>query len=374
MNILVGGGAQQRWVVFPLLVFAWSRAAVFSFSWMSMRLAPELRIEGGVREVLLKHYPALDGLCRWDCGWYERVARLGYTTYLETNFWPLYPLLSRSLSEVTGIHLHFALIIVPQIASVGAYVLIYRIFLVQAGEAAARPALLMLAAYPFAFFHAAAYPEALMVFFSALALWLAMRGEHLSAGLALGFGVLARHATVFFGAGLLAAQVQQRGGDARRLVLNWSVLGLMLPFLLPAGYAAFQWQQFGDPLAFWTARQQGWGEPAWWSAWDVIRLGVPETRYYLYMLFGALPAIGAAALLKRQEWLPLAAAAIAVTVGVWATGVAGLGRYSAGCWPAFLPLGVWLSARPGLQAPVVATLGLFQGLFFFLYIHHYPIN
>jgi len=50
-----------------------------------------------------------------------------------------------------------------------------------------------------------------------------------------------------------------------------------------------------------------------------------------------------------------------------------MGRYSSSCWPAFLPLGVWLSKRLELQAPVLAGLGMFQGLFLYLFVHQFPI-
>lgn len=33
----------------------------------------------------------------------------------------------------------------------------------------------------------------------------------------------------------------------------------------------------------------------------------------------------------------------------------------------------WLAQRPKVQGPVITLLALFQGLFFFLFIHQYPI-
>jgi hypothetical protein len=59
-------------------------------------------------------------------------------------------------------------------------------------EGAARWALTLFGVYPFAFFQAAGYPESLMIFFSALAILLAQREDHIWAGVALGLGVLAR--------------------------------------------------------------------------------------------------------------------------------------------------------------------------------------
>ena len=50
-----------------------------------------------------------------------------------------------------------------------------------------------------------------------------------------------------------------------------------------------------------------------------------------------------------------------------------MGRYTASCWAAFVPLGVWLSRRPLLQTPVVASFALLQGMMFFLVQHQFSI-
>jgi hypothetical protein len=96
-------------------------------------------------------------------------------------------------------------------------------------------------------------------------------------------------------------------------------------------------------------------------------------EYYYYMAIGLLPALGAIALLSKKTWHVLAAAAVTSMFVFYTSGVVGLGRYSASVWPAFLPLGVFLSSRPALQAPVVIGLAMLQGVFFFLFSHQYRV-
>ena len=43
-------------------------------------------------------------------------------------------------------------------------------------------------------------------------------------------------------------------------------------------------------------------------------------------------------------------------------------------WPAFLPLGLWLSRRPSLQTPIIVVLAIFQGLFLHLFAHAYELQ
>ena len=102
---------------------------------------------------------------------------------------------------------------------------LYRLVTFLEDEAAARWTLLLFISFPFAFFQAMAYPESLMVLFTALAVYLALRGRHLWAGVALGVGVLARHLSFFAGGSLLVAQLKQRP-SVRRFLLSPGLLGL----------------------------------------------------------------------------------------------------------------------------------------------------
>jgi len=53
------------------------------------------------------HNLLLDGWFRWDSGWYLRIVQTGYNftpgeVQLPVNVFPLYPLLIRALSVITG--------------------------------------------------------------------------------------------------------------------------------------------------------------------------------------------------------------------------------------------------------------------------------
>lgn len=365
-----------RWATFPLVLFLCTRIALFGFAQIAMTLVPTLAFEFGSRE-FIRDYPFLDGLCRWDCWHFGTIAREGYTEAKWTNFFPLLPLLVRGIHELTGLPINLVLILVPNLACLGAYLVIYRMFSLLADEQSARWGLTLFAAYPFAFFHAMGYPESLMIFTSALALFLALRGQHLAAGVALGFGVLARHLTMVAGAGLLMAQIRERGLHPRRLLLSPAILGLLIPWIFLGAYSFYQYRMFGNALAFAEARDQPpWSELAWWGVFDLLT----ATQYnehipimYTYIPFALLPTIGAISLFARNQWIELAAFGVIFIIMMWGIGAWGLGRYTASCWPAFLPLGVWLAKRPQWQGPVIAMLALFQGLFLYLHAHMFAI-
>src|SRR2546423_390421 len=70
-------------------------------------------------------------LLRWDAGWYSRIARQGYA-YEGNNliqndvvFFPLYPLLARVVSLLSGLPEHVSLLLISNVAILVASVLIY---------------------------------------------------------------------------------------------------------------------------------------------------------------------------------------------------------------------------------------------------------
>jgi Gpi18-like mannosyltransferase len=360
--------ARTRWLGFPLGLWAVTRLSFLLLGYLSLRLAPGLRPSS---VPMLRPYPALDALCCWDCGWFNQIARQGYASATETNFWPGLPMLARALWKLTGLRVHFGVLAIANLACLGAYGTIYRIFVRLDGARAAQAALVLFAAYPFAFFHASGYPETIMIFGSALAILLATRGHHVTAGIALGVGILSRHLTVLLGAGLAAAQLRQRG--LRRFFTSPVVLTLGLPFVVAGIYLVYCRFAWGDALSSLHARDS-WGNTAWWSALDAIRHVDKRPHIVSFIPFALVPTLGAVALLRSRKYAELAASVLPLTLVLWLIGAFGLGRYSASCWPAFLPLGKWYLRHPRWQVPLLLFFCLAQGWFFFLHSHHYEIQ
>jgi hypothetical protein len=357
-----------RWAAFPAGLWAATRVAYLFLGYLSLGLVPKVQLAGGAPP--LHAYPALDALCRQDCGWFYLIATRGYASVKESNFWPGLPVSARVLSLLTFIPPEFTLILIPNLACLGAYLIVYHLFSRLDGERAARWALAAWLCYPFSFFHASAYPETLMICATAGAVLLGSRGHHVLAGIALGLGTLSRHVTILMGATLPVAQLRQRG--LRRFFLSPSLIGLVMPFALVGVYALYCKSRFGDPLTFWKARDM-WGEMAWWGIGKVLKNVDRMPHIASFALWALLPTVGAIALLRDRRYAELAAAVLPLALVIWTMGAWGLGRYSASCWPAFLPIGGWLERRPALRLPLLLALGMAQGWYFFLHSHHYEI-
>ena len=360
---------------FPLALFFFGRLGLLASSYIGMTLVPSLYTHPEARQAVLKSHPAWDGLCRWDCGWFDYLATHGYAKAEDAKIFPLFALLGHLIEYTTGVSHIYGFLFIANVASLASYFVIYQLFRRLEGASAARWGLLLFSAYPFHFYQAAAYPESLMVLGSALALYLAMGNRHIAAGHVLGLGIMARHLTVFGGAGMLVAQIRQRGISPRRLIANKIFFGLVIPFLYVAAFAFHLKMTVGDPLAFYHSRDFGWGPSVWYSVRQIWNFESFDRHpeYFIYQPIALIPVFGTILLCTRKKWAELAANALVLMVVVLASGGVALGRYSAACWPAFLPLGIFLARRVSLQGPILSTLLVLQGIFFFLFSHQFRI-
>ena len=108
-------------------------------------------------------------LLRWDSEWYNIIASQGYSFNGDPNvtqsvvFYPLFPLLARSLSAVTGLATTDALLIVANLASLAAVLLLFWLAREHFGERVAFLAVALLSFFPASVFLSAAYTEALVL-------------------------------------------------------------------------------------------------------------------------------------------------------------------------------------------------------------------
>lgn len=115
-------------------------------------------------------FPALTLLCRWDCGWYESIARQGYVSPIpplfqnsegsNVAFFPAYPYLGRALAAVLGIPLHAALPLVSILCTLLVSVSLWRL-LAEERRFSRFFRYAVLVAYPASFYFFVSYSEAL---------------------------------------------------------------------------------------------------------------------------------------------------------------------------------------------------------------------
>jgi Mannosyltransferase (PIG-V) len=252
-------------LLFVLVVYAASRLLYLISGPILARVVPTSGFQRVTQDV---PSGSMNIWSHWDGEHYVTLALGGYLNPpddVSPAFFPLYPLLLRSLAELFGgpisqgtlsvwgpllslLCLPFALYFVYQIAQDGW------------GERVARGAVLALAFFPTAFFLNAAYTESLFLALSAGSLWaMRVRKDLLLACVLAGLASATRNVGVFLLVPLAYEWVESgglRGGRER-----WRGAYLLL---VPSGllaYMGYLWARFGDPLLFYSA-QEDWGRQA----------------------------------------------------------------------------------------------------------------
>ena len=180
-------------------------------------------------------------------------------------FFPMYPLLLRSISELAGGTLSekslsycgplLSLVFLPL-----AFYFIYEIAREGWGEGAAKGAVLALAFFPTTFFLNAGYTESLFLALSAASLWaIRVKRNLLLACIFAGLATGTRSVAIFLVVPLMYEWIAQGGLKERRE--RWRGLYLAI---VPSGliaYAGYLWIKLGDPLLFYSS-QKSWKREA----------------------------------------------------------------------------------------------------------------
>jgi hypothetical protein len=222
--------------------------------------------------------PLLAPLARWDSVWYLRIADSGYgDSAPRAAFFPLYPLLVRSLATPFG-GSEGALLAAAYAISLGAFLgalfLLYRLTELELGRRLARPTLLLLAVFPAAVYFGAPYSESLFLLLAVGAFY-AARGGHWAWA-----GSCAALASATRSAGLLLliplAMLWWNSRPRRPADAAW----LLLAPLGIAAYAAWLGLVEGDALRFLDV-QEAWSRELKLplaGAWDGLVAAVDGVR------------------------------------------------------------------------------------------------
>ena len=232
----------------------------------------------------LLHDPALVGTDRtgfsgylldsWfyrDSQWFHQIVVAGYSydgAALPSTvaFFPVYPVIVRALTLLTGLNVDLAAMFVANASFLGALVFMHKLCAHEYGDATARRAVLYMAVFPTAFFSFAPYSESTFLLCTVASLYYMRTGRWWLAGL---FGSLAAGTRIL---GFLlcipfvieyARSIQV---DPRRLRPN-VFGGLLIPGGLLA-YMVYLDGLTGDPLAFVHAAS-GWDRGTVWP-WKVL--------------------------------------------------------------------------------------------------------
>ncbi len=153
---------------------------------------------------------AFAALERQDALWFFRIADSGYHAGDEgAAFFPLYPLLVRAVSLLTGGSMLAAGILVSNISFLGALLVLHSLTALEFSEGHARTTVLLVAIFPTSFFFLAPYSESTFLLLSVTAFWCARRDRWALAALAAALAAMTRSIGIVLAPALLVEAFQQ---------------------------------------------------------------------------------------------------------------------------------------------------------------------
>jgi hypothetical protein len=284
-----------------LWVFLGVRVAVSLLSVVGIGLIPlhkaGVDVPGWPSPVIIPGWHnAFTALERQDAQWFFRIADTGYRAEDgSAAFFPLYPLLVRAASLLTGGSKLAAGIVVSNVSFCGALVVLYGLTARELSEAHARNAVLLLAIFPTSLFFLAPYSESTFLLLSVAAFWCARRDRWALAALAAALAAMTRSIGIVLAPALLVEAFQQhREADVPFLPRAAAALATLVGPLL---YFLYWLVAFDDVLAPMHA-QRAWKRvttfpfrtliDALWTAYMYRSVWIIDVLVVGVVLFGAV--------------------------------------------------------------------------------------
>ncbi len=339
---------------------------------------------------------------KFDTVWYLNISKYGYwyptvATFardhgqLSTAFFPLYPLLIAMLTALVGTsHRLASAMLISNLGTLAGFIGVGLFAAQEDGYEASTRTVRLLAAYPLAFFLAAAYPEGIFLALTAFCLYFMRRGSWYGAAICAFFAALTR----FTGIILLLPMLWEFGSrhgwwqhafweDGRwRRWRRWlctpsTVEAAAVALAVPIGlgiYMLYLALRFNDPLSFVHAEETSWlhiSMPPWQSlTLALYRLfTTPGWTYQEALILVDLVPLVAFSIItlvmvRRQPLtftLYLLGLLLLITISPvsWSPDIfVSAGRYLLPAAPIFLLLARWSSRRPGLDLFLVGCFML----------------
>jgi Gpi18-like mannosyltransferase len=325
---------------------------------------------------------ATSGWLRWDAAWYLSLATQGYTSELQTAFFPLYPILASLLARSTSISPDTALLIIPNTSFMLTCVFLFALVRQEVDADAAFVAVASLCFFPTNVFLSAGYTESLFLLLAVAMFSFLRTGKLGLAAFVVGFASATRTVGWLLTIPVLVEAYRTRNGSSWKTLQRHILLGLVSLWGL-IGYMLYLGMRFGDPVLFLKAWHKWDSRPIeslrTYLPWNVISSVLNSdsrevaVNFVFFLWFVFMICLTAFKLPARYTAFALSFAMLVYLRGPY-TLFAGTGRHLLSAVPLYLSIGVLLRHRHGYA---LAIISLFAGLSVFwtaLYFQGYPIR
>jgi hypothetical protein len=378
----------------PVLAFASSRVLLVVTAYLALTLFPVHTIEPWMTQIFPDNN-WIDGWVRWDAFWYEAIVdsttRFLPQDHSSANFFPFYGWASWvvSLPFQPLVEYAKAFYLGAMLLSHAAFLLglvgVFRVTDAIAGSEVAERTVWLMAFFPFSFFFAAVYADAL---YFCLCVW-AFRFIQLERWTLASVLAVAAALTRITGFVLIAALVVEfvrlAPPSVRSTRTQAALVGLLA--LAPLIVFSYFYWRYGDPIAFLHARQTAWQRATgvgslmtdvdYYTKGSLLSCGGLReclrgwdfTRQLLGFWYFALVPVGVGLVIAARRTIGVGMLLWVVGTYVMAlvNGLDGMGRFTAALFPVFIALAIFVvksrAAVAAVSAACLPFLLLFLGGF-----------
>lgn len=213
----------------------------------------------------IKNSNLLNSLANWDGAYYLEIAKNGYSKDNYFAFFPLFPILIKIVSLITGNFLISALIINFSSTFLG-LILFYKLVKDEFNTVIAKKSLLLLLIFPTSFFFLTVYTESLFFLLSVLSFYLIFRKKYLFASICIVLASLVRPFGIILGF-IFWTIILKKRIKGYKIFFLISVLGILTYFL-------YLYINTGNPVYFIKA-QENWSR-SFSLPWNPIHKGMED--------------------------------------------------------------------------------------------------
>ncbi len=324
----------------------------------------------------------LERLLQYDSFYYAGIASHGYDStgaplqMSNVVFYPLYPMLARLFSQISGLSIHASLLIIANLAAALAVIALFKLVRRDHDDKTALLTVALFSLYPSAMFLSSGYTEPLALMF-ALSAFLAIRSGWLwCAALLIGLMLATRSTGIILVPVLLYAIWTSNRFALRPSLIQSALMGtLALSGLL--AFMAYLWIWHGDPFIFSTG-QNAWNNGIHFGErllnalrlqpfYNGFSIGTIHLTFTMALLIAGWRLI-------KPDLLFYGLVAMLLPYFSLAGGTASLtsmARFALMSFPALIVLALLLQRNPRYPAPALAisALGLFLYSAFFAQSH-----
>jgi len=319
----------------------------------------------------IAHLSFAGAVDRWDTRWFLRAAANGWPRHLLTvhghvtgttiAFFPLFPLMTRWLADLSGASLLLTAATLSTVTGLTAVVAVWILVRDYAGSQAADRATLLLALFPGTFVFSLAYAEGIVITLVAWGLVALRHRRWVLAGLAGALATAAAPVALAFEVSCLWAALVEL-----RRTRRWRPLAA--PALAPAGFVAYQlwlWRHTGNFWAWKLTERGAWHSylsaayPLHVGSWFVTHPLASTANMNLIVAGTVVAAVGAAFAIRDRQPGPLLLYGLAVSAAALLTAPVGLRpRLVLDAFPLLVAIGVHLRGRWFRVVVVASVVGL----------------